>query len=120
MGRLRLLRLALAVVLGAAPAPHRSTVGAADRLPARGAGDDERDICLETIERAQIARAGQTPTADKGYRSARFEDELNAAGIALIRPATKTEPARPARRFLKPLRQIIESINCTLKAQLGP
>ena len=84
-----------------------------------GAGDDERDICLKMIEHAQIARAGQTLIADKGYRSARFEDALNAAGIALIRPATKTEQPRPAQRFLKPLRQIIESINCTLKTQLG-
>ena len=80
---------------------------------------DERDTCLEMIARAGIARRGQTLIADKGYRRASFEDELNAAGIALIRPATKAEPPRPARRFLRPLRQIIESVNQTLKAQLG-
>jgi len=44
---------------------------------------------------------------------------LNAAGITLIRPATKTEQPRPAQRFLRPLRQIIESVNQTLKAQLS-
>ena len=85
-----------------------------------GAKADERDMCLEMIARAQIARRGQTLIADKGYRSAAFEDALNAAGIALIRPATKTEQPRPGRRFLRPLRQIIESVNQTLKAQLGP
>lgn len=84
-----------------------------------GARADERDVCLDMIARAQIARPGQTLIADKGYRSAAFEAELNAAGITLIRPAAKTEPARPGRQFLKPLRQTIESVNCTLKAQLG-
>lgn len=80
---------------------------------------DERDVCLDMIARAAIARRGQTIIADKGYRSAGFEDELNAAGIALIRPAAKTEPARPGRQFLRPLRQIIESVNWTLKSQLS-
>ncbi len=83
------------------------------------AGDDERDTCLEMIARAGIARAGQTLIADKGYRSAAFEAALNAAGVTLIRPAAKGEPPRPGRQFLRPLRQIIESINQTLKAQLG-
>ncbi len=80
---------------------------------------DERDTCLDMIARAGIARAGQTLIADKGYRSAGFEQQLNAAGIALVRPATNSEPPRSGRQFLKPLRQTIESINQTLKAQLG-
>ncbi len=84
-----------------------------------GAKTDERDTCLDMIAHADIARPGQTLVADKGYRRAGFEDELNAAGIELIGPATKTEPARPAQRFLKPLRQIIESVNWTLKSQLS-
>jgi hypothetical protein len=84
-----------------------------------GAKDDERDTCLDMIARARIARRGQVLIADKGYRRASFEAELNAAGIALIRPATKTEPPRPGRQFLRPLRQSIESVNATLKTQLG-
>ena len=84
-----------------------------------GAKTDERDTCLDMIAHANIARRGQTLIADKGYRRASFEDELNAAGITLIRPATKTEPPRPAQQFLKPLRQIIESVNQTLKSQLS-
>ena len=83
------------------------------------ANADERGACIDMIEHAGIARPGQTLIADKGYRSARFEDKLNAAGITLIRPAAKGEQPRPGRQFLRPLRQIIESINQTLKAQLG-
>ena len=48
-----------------------------------------------------------------------FEEQLCAAGITLIRPATKSEPPRAGGRFLRPIRQIIESIFQTLKAQLG-
>ena len=65
-----------------------------------------------------LARPGQTIIADKGYRRASFEEALNQAGMTLIRPATKTKAPRPGRRFLKPFRQIIESVNNTLKTQL--
>ena len=84
-----------------------------------GATTDERDTCLDMIAHAGLVRPGQTLIADKGYRSAGFEQQLNAAGIALIRPATKSEAPRPGRQFPKPLRQTIESINQTLKAQLS-
>ena len=40
--------------------------------------------------------------ADKGYRSADFEAELDDAGIALIRPATKPSPPGPARSSRDP------------------
>ena len=56
--------------------------------------------------------------ADKGYRSAAFEAELNARGITLIRPAIRSEQTPATHRFLRPFRQIIESVNQTLKAQL--
>lgn len=36
----------------------------------------------------------------------------------MIRPSTKSEKSRPLQRFLRPFRQIIESVNQTLKAQL--
>ncbi len=65
-----------------------------------------------------LARPGQTIIADKGYRRASLEEALNQAGMTLIRPATKTQAPRPGRRFLKPFRQIIESVNNTLKTQL--
>ncbi len=56
---------------------------------------DEREVCAEMIDRAGIARPGQTLIADKGYRSAAFEQRLNTAGITLLRPATRSEPRRP-------------------------
>ena len=79
---------------------------------------DERDICSDMLAHSGLARPGQTIIADKGYRRASFEEALNQAGMTLIRPATKTEAPRPGRRFLKPFRQIIESVNNTLKTQL--
>ena len=82
---------------------------------------DERDTALAMLhlDPALDGRAGQVLMADKGYRSAAFETELNEHGITLIRPTIKSERAgRPLTRFLKPFRQIIESVNQTLKAQL--
>ncbi|MDE0117990.1 MAG: IS982 family transposase [bacterium] len=60
-----------------------------------GAKADEREVCAEMTDRAGPARAGQTLIADKGYRSTAFEARLAQAGITVIRPATKKEPARP-------------------------
>ena len=84
-----------------------------------GAKADERDIATEMLAHARIAPDGQTIIADKGYRSADFEQELNEAGIALIRPATKAEEPRGGKPFLRAFRQTIESIFDTLKDQLG-
>ena len=84
-----------------------------------GAKADERDTALGILDHGGLARDGQVLMADKGYRSATFEKQLNEAGLALIRPATKSEPPREGRRFLKPFRQTIESVYNTLKDQLG-
>jgi len=83
-----------------------------------GATTDERDTALDMIALGGLARPGQTLIADKGYRRASFETELAAVGITLIRPALKSEPDRGGQRFLRAFRQIIESVNQTLKAQL--
>ena len=79
---------------------------------------DERDTALGMIAHGRLARPGQTLIADKGYRRASFEKTLNQAGMTLIRPATKTQAARPGRRFLRSCHQIIESVNNTFKTQL--
>ncbi len=82
---------------------------------------DEREVArdLLDIDPALLAdRKGQTLIADKGYRSKEFETFLADLDINFVRPATKTETPRPDRRYLRPLRQIIESINQTFKAQL--
>ena len=83
-----------------------------------GAKADERDICLDMISHAGLTTTGVTLIADKGYRRASFETELNALGVTLIRPNLKSEKPRGGRRFLKAFRQIIESVNQTFKAQL--
>jgi Transposase DDE domain len=82
---------------------------------------DERVVArdlLETNPALLADRPGQTLMADKGYRSAELETLLASHGATLIRPSYKTEKPRPGQRFLRPLRQIIESINQTLKAGL--
>ena len=82
---------------------------------------DEREVArdLLEVEPALLAlREGQTIVADKGYASREFEMFLNDRGANLLRPTFKREKARPGARFLKPFRQIIESINDTLKGQL--
>jgi hypothetical protein len=83
-----------------------------------GAKADERDTALDMIAFAGLDTTGVTLIADKGYRRASFETELNQAGIELIRPNLKSEKTRPGRPYLKAFRQIIESVNQTLKAQL--
>jgi hypothetical protein len=83
---------------------------------------DEREVAIDLIatDPALLAgRAGQVLMADKGYTSAEFEARLADSGIQLIRPARRDEPPRPGARLLKPLRQIIESINATLKTKLS-
>lgn len=80
---------------------------------------NERDTAIAMIDLdPELQHGNQVLIADKGYRSAPFEEQLNTAGITLIRPALKTEQPRPLQRFLRPFRQIIESVNQTFKAQL--
>lgn len=86
-----------------------------------GAKADERETLLGmlTADPALLApRARQTLIADKNYYGKQFETELADAGVALLRPTRKDEKPRGGQRFFKPLRQIIESINNTFKAQL--
>lgn len=65
----------------------------------------------------QLHRPGRTLMGDKGYRRT-IETELTDAGIALIRPTYGKQTPRAHQRFLRPFRQIIESVNPTLKARL--
>ncbi len=71
------------------------------------------------IAAAGIGRPGQTLIADNRHRSKAFEADLNDIGITLLRPVTKNEAPRRGATFLRPLRQIIESINQTLTGQLS-
>jgi hypothetical protein len=76
-------------------------------------------LSLLAADPALVAdRPGQMLIADRHYYGTGFETALAAAGLTLLRPARKNEPARPGARFFKPLRQIIESVNQTFKGQL--
>jgi hypothetical protein len=80
---------------------------------------DEREVARDLFEiEPELIRPGQVILADKGYASAEFETFLTERGAELIRPAKAKERRRPGARFLRPLRQLIESINDTLKGQL--
>src|SRR5918994_3691272 len=82
---------------------------------------DEREVLVELLDVEPgllDARPGQVLLVDKGYRDAETEAILAAWGVTLLRPAYQGEAPRPGQRLLGPLRQLIESVNDTLKGQL--
>jgi hypothetical protein len=85
-----------------------------------GAKADERTVLLDILDDPVLlaGRARQIIIGDKNYYGHGFETTLAAAGLTLLRPARNGEPARAGQHFFKPLRQIIESVNDTLKGQL--
>ena len=84
-----------------------------------GAKADERQVLLGILADDDLAwRAGQVIIGDKNYYGRDFERELAAARLVLLRPARKGEPEPAGRPYFKPLRQVIESVNDTLKGQL--
>jgi hypothetical protein len=70
-----------------------------------GAKADERQVLLDILDEPALAagRPGQV---------------IIEGGFCLLRPARQGEPARPGTRFFRPLRQVIESVNDTIKGQL--
>src|SRR6266851_646949 len=86
-----------------------------------GAKADERQTLLGMLEAGRdvvAARPGQAVIGDKNYFGRDFEDQLTERELALLRPARKGEAKRAGQHLLKPLRQVIESVNWTLKGQL--
>ncbi|TQN42791.1 DDE family transposase [Blastococcus colisei] len=86
-----------------------------------GAKADERAVLLDILDADPALTADrreQVVIADKNYYGREFEGTLADAGLNLLRPARKGEAERPGTRFFRPLRQVIESINDTLKGQL--
>ena len=82
---------------------------------------DEREVARDLFETepALLAqRPGQVIIADKGYASAEFDTFLSAHDAHLLRPTYAREQPRLGGHLLKPLRQLIESVNDTLKGQL--
>ncbi len=69
-----------------------------------GAKADERDVLLAifTAEPGLVTtRPGQTLIGDKNYHGRDFEAAMALAGINLLRPARKGEPARAGQRHLQ-------------------
>jgi len=122
VGRLRLLLITLPVLLGTAAPSGLHAGGPADHVRVANPKIDERDVAIDMFDHDPsllAGRAGQTILADKGYVSAEFERILNERGVEVVRPARKDERPRRGARQLKSLRQIIESVNDTLKGQLS-
>ncbi len=63
-------------------------------------------------------RDGILLITDKGFASKPFEKDLAEQGIELLRPSLKREKKRYGEPMLKKVRQLIESVNDTLKGQL--
>ena len=61
---------------------------------------------------------GRPLIGDKNYFGKDFEAELTGRHLALLRPVRKGEAPRAGQNLFKPLRQVIESVNQTLKGQL--
>jgi len=83
-----------------------------------GAKAEEREVLLAMLETDAVlvnGRPGQTLIGDKNYFGRDFEKAIADSDLALLRPVRKGEARRAGQQFFKPLRQVIESVNQTLK-----
>lgn len=86
-----------------------------------GAKTDERaafEAILDHTPGLADLAVGKTLISDKNYYGRQFEADLDNCGVNLLRPTRRREKPRPGQQFLKPLRQVIESVNDTFKGQL--
>ncbi|MEV0169447.1 IS982 family transposase [Nonomuraea fuscirosea] len=82
---------------------------------------DERQVLMAICEHDPhllAERPGLLIVADKGYVSAELDAFLTERGVRLLRPSYRNRTPRPSEELLKPIRQLIESVNDTLKGQL--
>ncbi|MFB7290032.1 IS982 family transposase [Actinacidiphila glaucinigra] len=83
---------------------------------------DERQILAALIDNEPhlaAHRPGLLILADKGYIAAELDRFLSARDISLLRPSYRNRGTpQPAEALLKTVRQLIESVNDTLKGQL--
>jgi hypothetical protein len=86
-----------------------------------GAKADEREVLLGMLAAGRDvadSHPGQTVIGDKNYFGRAFENDLTERDMVLLRPVRKGEARRAGQHLLKPLRQVIESVNWTFKGQL--
>jgi Transposase DDE domain len=82
---------------------------------------DERQVLTAVLDHDPdliTDRPGLLIVADKGYASAELDRWLADRGVRLLRPSYRNRSPRPGEHLLKPIRQLIESVNDTLKGQL--
>ncbi|HEY2284549.1 MAG TPA: transposase, partial [Streptosporangiaceae bacterium] len=83
---------------------------------------DERQVLTAIIDRDPhlvSQRPGLMIIADKGYVSRDLDRWLGERGVQILRPSYRNLSPRPGEHLLKPVRQLIESVNDTLKGQLN-
>jgi hypothetical protein len=83
---------------------------------------DEREVLAAMLDREPhltAERPGLLLISDKGFASKQFETDLALQGVELLRPSFKREKRRTGESLLKSVRQLIESVNDTLKGQLN-
>ena len=86
-----------------------------------GAKADEREILLDMLQAGRDVvndHPGQILIGDKNYFGRAFEADLTGRQLVLLRPVRKGEARRAGQHLLRPLRQVIESVNWTFKGQL--
>jgi Transposase DDE domain len=82
-------------------------------------GEREVLAAMLEVDAGLIAdRPGILLICDKGFASRQLEHQLAGQGITLLRPSRKDEKQRHGEPMLKKVRQLIESVNDTLKGQL--
>lgn len=78
----------------------------------------ERDVVAALLDHnSHLIRTGQVLLADKGFAGKAFKTHTDGLGLRLLRPDRKDETYRNGN--LGGVRQWIESVNQTLKGQLG-
>jgi hypothetical protein len=82
---------------------------------------DDRAVLTAIVEHDPhllTDRPGLLIIGDKGYVSAELDRWLAERDVRLLRPSYRNRTPRPGEHLLKPIRQLIESVNDTLKGQL--
>jgi len=82
---------------------------------------DDRQVLMAVLDHdpgLTATRPGLTIIADKGYVSRELDSYLAQRGVVLLRPSYRNRTPHPGEHLLKPVRQLIESVNDTLKGQL--
>lgn len=82
---------------------------------------DERQVLMATFDhdpQLLADRPGLLIIADKGYVSTELDRYLAERDVRLLRPSYRNRTPRPGEHLLKPIRQLIKSVNDALKGQL--